>query len=288
MKSIDSEKILLVPTWLTGTWKRSYIRRAVQVDPDPVTGTGTGTGTKTLGDPDSTVEVRYIQTPWAFVDVRRPKPIVAAAGVVENEMKGSKEVAMAFAGVTTVVHDDDDNDDDEDDHNHKKMPPLVNWHTCLEMDASPDTMDCMALWEEADTGKPRPTPDQGYFLNVSKDVGIPHAYRENDPDGTLEELWIRVDDDDDDNDDGNNKQFLAARKERSLLVVAGRNFGYADQDKNMFVSGRISSSSEGQGGELIIDMSASDTSLEGSTLSLEQTGWTILPGSTLDISKVIL
>ena len=233
----------LVPTWLTGTWTRSYIRRA-----DPNSGK--------LGEPDSTVEVKYVQTPWAFVDVRRPPTII----------EGSKEKPMAFGGVTTVSVGNDDS-------SISQLPPLVYWHSCLEMDSS--DIDCLKRWSEADAAKPRATEDQGYFQNVSKEIGVPHAFRESDPDKTLEELWIRI-------DDGNN-QFLGARNGKALLVVAGQHFGYADQDKNVVVSG-ILSSTKG----LEIMMSASEKSLEGTTLSLDKDGWTILPGSTIEIEKVLL
>lgn len=225
----------MVPSWLRGTWKRSYIRRV-----DEKSGL--------LGGPDSTVDVTYIQTPWAFVDIRRP-PII---------INDSKEVPIAFAGVTTVV-------------NEIGKPPLVHWHSCLEMNST--DIDCVQRWSEAESGNPRPTDDQGYFENVSEDVGIPHAFKESDPRKTLEELWVRIDD-----GDGN---FLSARKDKSLLVVAGNNFGYADQEKNIFVSGNIS-----KGLGFVIEMSASDTSLEGTVLKLDKIGWNILPESTLAIDDI--
>ena len=230
----------LVPSWLVGTWKRSYIKRA-------------NSETGILGEPDSTVEVTYIQTPWAFVDIRRP-PIT---------IERNKEVAMAFAGMTTVNPRDD----------KSNTPPLVNWHTCLEMD-SPD-MDCLERWTHADNGTPKETEDKGYFKDVSKEVGISHAFRENDPDNTLEELWIRK-------DDGDN-QFLAARKDNKvLLVISGKYFGFADQEKNIFVSGIVSEHKE-----LHVEMSASEKSLEGTTLSIDMKGWKILPGSTIDIETIL-
>lgn len=70
---------------------------------------------------------------------------------------------MAFADVTTISGDEDN---DNYDFN---VPPLVNWHTCLEMD-SPNKR-----WSEANNGTPRATEDQGYFQNGSEEVNIPHA-----------------------------------------------------------------------------------------------------------------
>lgn len=166
----------LVPDWLRGTWTRDYIRRAVG-------------DSRVLGPPDSSVHVRYVQTPWAFVDVRRAP--------------GTMQGAMAFAGITTVVLG-----------NHDDSSPLVRWHACLDM--TEPFEDASERWTQADKGVPRPTEDEGYFTRLSENV-----YQETDPAGSLEEQWVR-------RNDGSNK-FLAARRGTALLVVAGETFGFATQ-----------------------------------------------------------
>ena len=64
----------MVPSWLTGTWIRSYIRRSSKessannkdVDDD-----------QHFGELDTSISVRYIQTPWAFVDIRSKSTILS-------------------------------------------------------------------------------------------------------------------------------------------------------------------------------------------------------------------
>jgi hypothetical protein len=131
-----------VPDWLEGMWHRDYIRRAAAAD-------------GLLGPPQSAVQVWYIQTPYAFLDVRR--------------QPGTQQDVMAFAGVTTVDTTAD--------------PPLVRWHACLDMDPVSDSAE---RWALADEGNPRSTPDEGYF-EKRKD----NLFRETDPAKTLEEQWER-------------------------------------------------------------------------------------------------
>ena len=261
---------LPVPSWLVGKWKRSYIRRAVKSQAANTKDNDDG-DIALLGEPDKTVEVTYLQTPWAFVDIRRP-PVV---------IETSTETAMAFAGVTTVDQGDDDRTEhhnNNNDGNNTTSPPLVNWHACLEMDSK--DMDNKKRWSEAYEGNPRPTEDKGYFQNVSENLGIAHAFLEHDPDNTLEELWIRE-------NDGHGKFFAATRNDCALLVICGDSFGYANQDTNVYVSGRISKESTETGGvELLVEMSAGDRKLEGTVLNLEKDEWKILPGSTLSESFI--
>ena len=234
----------LVPDWLCGTWSRVYIRRAVAGDDD---------NSRVLGPPDSSVHVRYVQTPWAFVDVRR----------APNTMQG----AMAFAGITTIVLGNNNDNDD---------PPLVRWHACLDMNEPFE--DASDRWSQADEGVPRPTMDEGYFTRVSEH----DVYRETDPAGSLEEQWVR-------SHDGSGK-FLAARRDTALLVVAGETFGFAThRTEDMpatFVVGHIVMKEQQQ--QWVIEMSAADPTLEGSFLILPgtQNEWTILRGSTLQLDDL--
>jgi hypothetical protein len=131
-----------VPDWLEGMWHRDYIRRAAAAD-------------GLLGPPQSAVQVCYIQTPYAFVDVRR--------------QPGTQEGAMAFAGVTTVDTTAD--------------LPLVRWHACLDMIPVSDSAE---RWALADEGNPRSTSDEGYFEKQKENL-----FRETDPAKTLEEQWER-------------------------------------------------------------------------------------------------
>jgi hypothetical protein len=165
------------------------------------------------------------------------------------------EGAMAFAGMTTVELGDD--------------PPLVRWHACLDMTGPFE--DALERWAKADMGSPRSTEDEGYFEKLKDNV-----YRETDPAKSLEEQWVR-------RNDGENR-FLAARRGTALLVVAGPTFGFATQTTEempvTFVVGRTD--------EWVIEISAANIDLEGSTLVLPGvlSEWTILPGSTLELDAI--
>ena len=199
----------MVPSWLTGTWIRSYIRRSSKessgnnkdVDDD-----------QHFGKPDTSISVRYIQTPWAFVDIRSKSTILSDDDDKEEE---GREKPMAFAGVTSVSYA---SDNDEDNN----INPLVKWHSCIEKDEP--TIDCLSRWREAEKGTPRATQDVGYFKDVSKEVNIANCYHETDPDNTYLEQWVKI-------DDGGGK-FLAAIdiRGKKLLVVAGEYFAYVDQE----------------------------------------------------------
>ena len=135
----------MVPEWLVGLWHRDYIKRANK-------------GDGTLGPPQTNVQVWYLQTPYAFIDVRRAP--------------GTKEEAMAFAGVTTVVEATGTAED-----------PLVKWHACLDLDPLSDSAE---RWDLVDKATPKPTEDEGFFKRLDENL-----YRETDPDKTLEEQWAR-------------------------------------------------------------------------------------------------
>lgn len=186
--------VTLVPDWLCGTWHRDYIRRASKNEEN---------GQLVLGPPDSFVDVMYIQTPWAFVDVRR--------------CSISRKGAMGFAGVTSVVQS-------------SSSLPLVKWHACLDMDKEEtrSTTTTRQFWNQALADAPPPTEDEGYFERLEENF-----YREHDPGNTLEEQWKRVHD--------GEKQFLAAYWENALVVVAGPHFGFATmQEKDtIFCAGNV-------------------------------------------------
>lgn len=143
----------MVPDWLVGLWHRDYIKRRVLV---PKEDDG-----NILGPPQSHVQVWYLQTPYAFIDVRRAP--------------GTKEEAMAFAGVTTAV---------EVEQNTTEKDPLVKWHACL--DLLDPLSDATERWEQADRATPKPTEDEGFFARLQENL-----YRETDPAKTLEEQWAR-------------------------------------------------------------------------------------------------
>eukprot|EP00035_Acanthoeca_spectabilis_P012941 m.235450 g.235450 ORF g.235450 m.235450 type:complete len:235 (-) comp15761_c0_seq3:1868-2572(-) len=133
-----------VPDWLRGAWTRNWIRRAVDGGP--------------LGEQDATVEVLYIQTPWAFVDVRVPHE--------------GTDGLMAFAGVTTVQEN------------------VVEWHACLNF---PDAVPAAELWAAADAGTPAPTEDVGVFSplgEAKKEDAV--LWREVDLNKSLEEEWKKI------------------------------------------------------------------------------------------------
>ena len=126
-----------VPHFLQGAWSRRYIQRATE---DGSWG------------PRSTAPVRYIQTPYAFVDVR----VWKEEGV---PWKDPGRV-MAFAGITTTAN---------------TLPPgagswtagggapRVSWHACHNWSPAADVEAC---WAAALSGAPVPTGDVGDFLPV--------------------------------------------------------------------------------------------------------------------------
>ncbi len=109
---------------------------------------------------------------------------------------------------------------------------------------------------------------------MSEEVGIPHAYREEDPDRTLQELWVRA-------DDGCGRFAACRNKHNALLVTAGDHFAFADQENGVFVAGTVI-----PGTGFVIEMSAADASLEGTVLTLQTAEFISLPGATLDINDI--
>ena len=245
----------MVPDWLVGTWIRTYIRRRLKHIPPPHNTSkdpSTTIETDHLDQPDHTIQVRYIQTPFVFLDVRSK---------IDSLLHESKEHPMAFAGVTTVTN--------------QTNIPLVQWHSCMDLDE--DDMDCLERWNEAEMNAPRNTNDVGYFQCVSSEA---HVFHEYDPDRTLLEQWVRV-------DDGNGK-FLAIRSVcgQVLLVVAGKYFGYADQKEGVFVSGIVEDCDYQIGDKWIIETSAADAFIVGQALQVHNRDWVVLRGSSLALETV--
>ena len=315
--------VTMVPDWLQGTWKRTYIRRRLPNIPpynhDHNTTTdkqGTFPPSETievdhLNNPDSTIQVRYIQTPYAFMDIRT-KAKVNHVGAATTT---SQEEPMAFAGVTTVFHNDENND------NNNIMTPLVKWHSCLDLEecqtqTNHNLNEYKERWVDAELNTPRFTNDLGYFqkMNVGmsededkhkhehEDKDDEHVYLEYDPDRTLLEQWVKV-------DDGNHK-FLAVRSVcgNVLLVVAGKYFGYAhvikdnnDNGKNdaIFISGIVSDCDYYNGSKWMIDTSICGSSSasvttrgdfynleEGKVLKIPRQEYKLMDGSSLPFSII--
>ena len=145
-----------VPYFLQGAWSRRYIQRATE---DGSWG------------PRSTAPVRYIQTPYAFVDVRAWK----------DEGVPWKDPArvMAFAGITTTT---DTLPPGAGSWTAGGGAPRVSWHACHNWGPAADVEAC---WRSALSGAPVPTGDVGDFLPVDGWAGA--VWRERDPDGTLED-----------------------------------------------------------------------------------------------------
>ena len=242
----------MVPSWLTGTWTRTYIQRKSKEDDH-------------FGKPDSSISVRYIQTPWAFIDIRSR----STTSSDDNEEEGSSEKPMAFAGITSVSYA---SDKDEDNN----INPLVKWHSCI--DKGEPTIDCLSRWREAEKGTPRATQDVGYFKDVSKEVNIANCYHETDPDNTYLEQWVKIDD--------GGETFLAAIdiRGKKLLVVAGEYFAYVDQEDEVYVSGRIKDRRYDLRENWIIETSI-DNTMVGKSLVIKGT-FSALKGSTLPIELV--
>ena len=235
-----------VPSFLQGCWARRQIRRA---DDEGRLG------------PADTSPVRYVQTPHAFVDVRRD---------------------MAFAGITTTA---------------SVLPPgagswadgcggarRIFWHSCHNHGLDPMEMNYSEeCWRMALAGLPRDTEDVGDFLPLEGWTG--NLWRETDPDGTLEEEWQRVDD--------GGGLFLAARRPGALLVVVGGWFGYAEDyaggeeqavttNRGWSAAQQLYASGDITPDGWTVDLCA-DPALEGSEfpgVAGESHDWTVLPGST--------
>lgn len=231
---------MLVPPWLQGVWSRDWIRRAAEPGGE-------------LGPKDDSVEVLYVQTPWAFIDIRRPLP--AAADGVPG--------VLAFGGVASVAAPRSDD--------AAKVHGIVSWHACLNLE--PPEADPAGAWMAADSGKPRATEDIGIF---SLEDSESDAWIEEDPQRTLQERWVRL--------SSGCGRFLALRHGTSLLVLADSHFAFAQDDRSfdplgetMYVAGKVCS------GAWTVVLSAGDRTLEGSELHLPGSAaeWHVLPGSTI-------
>ncbi|KAK3233550.1 hypothetical protein CYMTET_56161 [Cymbomonas tetramitiformis] len=220
-----------VEGWLTGAWRRSYIRR----EKNP--------GSK-LGPKDASVDVLYIQTPEAFVDIRRP-----AKDGLSTEAK-----TLAFGGVTSTFDTDNGG-------------KTVHWHACIDLDwdqGEEGSQKSSAAWAAADAGRPLGTEDIGLFECIQ--TSNPQKWRETDPDGTLEEEWVKVVD---------AGPFLSLRRGNAILVLADDHFALASGAA--FVAGTIA-----ENGSWVIELSASDRNTEGTPLVLEGApqDWKALPASS--------
>jgi len=171
---------------------------------------------------------------------------------------------MAFGGIAAVFESDG-------------QIPLVHWHSCLDMDGA--SMDGEGLWKDALEGKPRPTQDKGYFKDVSEKVNIKHAYHEEDPDRTLLEQWVRI-------DDGDGKFLAVLKNNNELLVIAGKYFGYANQKDRIYVSGSIENCQYDKKECWKIESSALNSDLNGTVLELSGGDWKVLDGSTLPLDTI--
>ena len=171
--SSDSPSPEALPAWLTATWTRSYIRR------------GTAGA---LGEPDSSVDVRYIQTlagGHAF-DLRVAQSFALPAtvtGIDDLSIDDLKVLASgaveAFAGVTTAVPGSGE--------------WTFRWHAALlyppllGADDTPET-----LFESIRAGE-HETSDVGLAVpTVPKGRGKRPVTRwlEHPPDGSYEEEWL--------------------------------------------------------------------------------------------------
>lgn len=132
-----------VPSWLQGVWERVSIARA--------------NAEGVFGLPDTSVRVRYVQTPWAFVDIRCALE------------KGKCQGEMAFGGVTSVTEQ------------------LVRWHACVNF--QPPIFDPLETWRCAVNGEPQVTADQGLMQCISD---ISQTYVERALDNSYEEVWRKL------------------------------------------------------------------------------------------------
>ncbi|KAL1511644.1 hypothetical protein AB1Y20_004936 [Prymnesium parvum] len=232
---------MLVDEWLCGAWTRDWIRRAA--------------ADGRLGAADSSVSVRYVQTPRAFVDVRTPRSPHTTEG------------AMAFGGVAAVEQ-------------QAGSPPLVRWHALLCFAPPCDAAD--GRWEAAAAGAPLPTEDEGYFERQAE----AEVYLERDPAGSLEERWVRI--------ESGGGRFLSARRgQRALLAVANDHFAVAIDGRPAegppvaYAAGRISAAGWRVEACLAVagreESAASRTWREGALLTLPGgvEEWQLLEGTTM-------
>lgn len=109
-----------------------------------------------MGEPDASVQVRYLQTPLAFVDIRR-------------SLNGSCQGDLAFAGIASVTEQ------------------VVRWHACLNF--VPPVFDPEKTWADTLAGHPPPTTDEGLFECISE---ISQTYLETALDSSYKEIWRKV------------------------------------------------------------------------------------------------
>ena len=146
-----------VPEWLVGVWERRFIIR--------------GGGSR-----DSTVSVRYVQAPSAFVDIRvalaRPAwPAQLAAGDVVGVAAALRARAPieAFAGVTRVARSD-----------AVDGREIVSWHAALNLAPPAGAAAAAHVWRAAGSAGAEPLPptnDRGVVDQLGV-AGGARAWRE--------------------------------------------------------------------------------------------------------------
>mmetsp|Transcript_21858 Transcript_21858/g.33639 ORF Transcript_21858/g.33639 Transcript_21858/m.33639 type:complete len:509 (-) Transcript_21858:1692-3218(-) len=248
------------PDELCGVWVRNYIKKPAS-------------GTK-----DASVEVRYLQTPVAFVDVRVVKNPnawpVQPKSCEEIQRALAERKAEGFAGVTTRSDDG-----------------VIRWHACINLEPQIPR----GAWAASRRGTPPTTEDCGKSVPSDRsDTWLEYGY----PDASsYMEEWQRAVE-----ESKTNNSWLAAINivQNEILIVCDDFFGYArDQRQDGVIdnlagflfkdaatlsicSGRVSTG-------WIVDLSAvgfweSRRLVVGSKMN----EWQILPGSTLTLPELVL
>ena len=167
-----------LPSWLNSTWSRNYIRRASAGGP--------------LGEPDASVDVRYLQTladGHAF-DLRIPSSFAlpnSSSILSMDDLNLEQLQALAsssiegFAGITTSESAGDDT--------------ILRWHAAFcfppQLQQADDPVAVLELirsgqHETLDVGRAVPT------LPNSRGKPVAHWY-EHAPDESYEEEWVMLD-----------------------------------------------------------------------------------------------
>ena len=193
--------IQLVPNHLQGVWKRLEIRRKRW-------------DWKSHTDTD----VLYIQTPFAFIDMRK----------VKNEDDTERD--MAFAGYTSI--------NTTIDKTHDPSSPMeVHWHAIFDIDHRIEDHNIADRWivdweDILMKGTKKSTTDIGIFTRV---VNEESTWIEEDLKNTLKEVWQRTSD-----GDGKFMSLLKRDTKDVLLVICGHNFALVDALTNHYSAGTVS------------------------------------------------
>eukprot|EP01051_Picozoa_sp_SAG22_P017270 SAG22_NODE_2624_length_2363_cov_18.147527_1_plen_311_part_00 len=193
-----------VPPWLVGVWERRYIRRSdVPNAPDAI---------EQLGAEDSSVTVRYLQTPRLFFDIRVPAARPAGKlgpgggeGASLEELRSLLGTGSgdAFTGLTEVWKRDNGEE-------------RVHWHAAF---GSWPVSDSAKLWAKIDCGR-----------HTTEDIGrVEHQesgrwFEWGCGDSTFVEEWVSI-------DEGAGERHCALRRAGGMLVVVGDWFGFVDDHR---------------------------------------------------------